>query len=188
MHKWRILLDLDGTVLENAGRTVAARHFGITLAEETDQPSLLQLLGLTKEGFWAWWHENQDEIYARAVPLHGASTLLKQLRSSGSYIAVVTARRGAAEPVTTRWLADHGFEYDQIRLDADDKLAIAKELQLNLVFEDDAANALALADLCPVVLIRGRKNDAQLDHPNIYRIDRWDEVSALLHRLGSISA
>lgn len=185
VHPYRILLDLDGTVAQNAGRRVAARHFGISLSEE-QHGRLPDLLGLTDEQFWAWWHENQEEIYDQADPLPGAAAVIRRLREAGSFVAVVTARRSSAEAVTAYWLARHGFACDQMVFDADDKQSIARALELTLAFEDDVENAVRLADLMPVALMETVRNrGAAVDHPQIYRASGWDQVLPWLGRLAA---
>lgn len=189
MHSWRILLDLDGTVAQNAGRTLAQRHFGVAITEERYADSLLDILGITSEQFWAWWDANQEEIYGQAAPLPGARETLQLLKDAGAYIAVVTARRANAEAVTTAWLARHGFPYDTMVMAADDKLAVARALGLNIGFEDDPAHAVPLADHMPMLLIDNFKNRRQeIVHPQIHRLAGWSEALPFMHRLAAKTA
>ncbi|MGE5676193.1 MAG: 5' nucleotidase, NT5C type [Mycobacterium leprae] len=189
MTQWRVLLDLDGTVAQNAGRRIAAREFGITLTEEQYAQRLPELLGLTDEQFWAWWHEHQEEIYDQADLLPGAAETVRWLKESGAYIVVVTARRGTSEAVTRKWLHRYQIPYDQMVFGADDKVAVAKELGLNLGFEDDPNNALALAEWLPMILIENFKNrHEEVAHPGLYRVADWSEVLPLLATLAERSA
>ncbi len=188
LHHLRILLDLDGTVAQNAGRRLAAEQFGVNLDEESNAP-LPERLGLTPEQFWAWWHANQEEIYDRAVPLPGAAAVLSSLKQAGATIVVVTARRHEARAVSTAWLERYGFPYDEMILSADDKVAIAREHGLNLGFEDDPDNALALAELMPMILVENHKNRSMdVPHPQLFRVAAWDEVPSLLRTLTVRSA
>jgi uncharacterized HAD superfamily protein len=186
LRELRILLDLDGTVARNAGRQVAEQQFGITIGEDRAGQSLIELLGMDREQFWAWWHANQDEIYGRAVPMPGASTVLQGLKQAGAFIAVVTARRSSSRQVTQSWLSQHGIPHDMMVMDADDKVTVARSLSLNVGFEDDPAHALPLADLFPMALINGNKNlDREILHPQIERLSGWPEVMPWLGRLAS---
>ena len=189
MHHFRVLLDLDGTVAQNAGRQLAARQFGITINEEDYGESLSQLLGLTDQQFWAWWHENQEEIYRLARPIAGAADVLQALKGAGAYIAVVTARRSSARQVTEEWLANNGIAYDHMEMDADNKVTIASRLRLNVGFEDDPYHALPLADLLPMALMDNFKNRGRtIDHPAVYRMAGWQEVLPWLNRLAARTA
>lgn len=189
MQQWRILLDLDGTVAQNAGRRLAARHFGLPQAEFAEGESLRALLGLTEEQFWAWWHEHQEAIYDLAEPLSGSAEGIRALKAAGAHIAVVTARRDTARSVTERWLERHGFPSDEMVFNADDKVAVARALGLNIGFEDDPLHAVPLADLIPMVLIDNFKNrQVVIDHPQVYRVAGWHEVQPLLRRLSAQSA
>jgi len=190
MHHWRVLLDLDGTTAQNAGRALAARQFGLDLSQNTDpRRTLPELLSWTEAEFWAWWHANQEEIYRLAVPIAGAREVVRALKADGAFIAVVTARRSDARDVTVRWLARYAVPYDHIVMEADDKAAVGLELGLTVGFEDDPAHALALAALMPVLLLDGHKNTGQeIAHPRIHRMSTWDEALPLLQRLGERSA
>ncbi len=190
MHHWRVLLDLDGTVAQNAGRSIAAEQFGIDLNPSGEQPrSLQEILGWTETEFWAWWHENQGEIYEQAVPITGAVETVSALKGAGAYIAIVTARRPDAEAVTTQWLNHVGLAFDQMVMGADDKATVAVALGLNVGFEDDPAHALALAEVMPVVLLDNLKNQGlDIAHPRVFRISRWTEALPLLQRLGEQTA
>lgn len=189
MQHLRILLDLDGTVAHNAGRKVAERQFGIPIGEELAGQSLFEILGMNREQFWAWWYANEEEIYGQAVPMPEASTVLQALKQAGAFIAVVTARRSSAEQVTRRWLGQHGIPHDMMVMDADDKVAVARRLSLNVGFEDDPAHAVPLADVIPMALIQSNKNlDREILHPQVYRLSGWPEVMPWLTRLASRSA
>jgi len=186
MKDLRILLDLDGTVAQNAGRRIAGQQFGIPIGEERAGESLIEILGLDRNQFWAWWHANETEIYGQASPLPGASEVLQGLKQAGAFIAVVTARRSTAGPVTTDWLQRYGIPFDTMVMDADNKVEIARYLALNAGFEDDPANALSLADLIPMALIHNNKNlGREILHPQIERLSGWTEALPWLHRLAA---
>ena len=184
MLHWRVLLDLDGTVAQNAGRRIAAEQFGIVITEEQSGQRLPELLGLTDDEFWAWWHEHEELIYDLAEPLPGAAGTVRALRESGAHIAIVTARRESSRSVTAAWLDRFGIPYDQMVFSAADKVTVARDLGLTVGFEDDPLNALALADLMPVILIENFKNRSQeIVHDQVFRVSGWQEVLPLLRRL-----
>jgi uncharacterized HAD superfamily protein len=186
---WRVLLDLDGTVAQNAGRRVLARDQGIPISDAQYGESLLETLGWTGEQFWVWWQAHQEEIYHDAEVLPGAAETVRMLKEQGAHIAVVTARRAEATAVTTEWLQRHGFPFDQMIFSADDKVAIARELSLNIGFEDDPWGATALAEIMPMVLVENFKNRGlAITHPQVHRITGWHEVHPLLGRLAAGTA
>jgi uncharacterized HAD superfamily protein len=184
----RLLLDLDGTTLRNAGREVMARELNLPIPQGNSgawlSEGILEAMGITVERFWEVWQTHQEEIYGKAVPLPGAVETLHALKARGAHIAIVTARRDHAEAVTVAWLAAHGVPYDAIRFGCDDKLAVAQELGLNLAVDDDLRVALRLAEGLPVMLMDtdGRHNAIQLPE-NVHRIGGWGEVPDLVRRL-----
>ncbi|MFZ5817310.1 MAG: 5' nucleotidase, NT5C type [Bacillota bacterium] len=184
----RLLLDLDGTTLKNAGREVMARELNLPLpaanAGSWFTSGILEERGIPMERFWAVWQANQEEIYARATPLPGALETLHRLRAQGAHIAVVTARRGSAAMVTREWLALHGVPYDLIQFNCDDKLAVARSLGLNLGIDDDLQHVLALSQAMPVMLMDPEGRHAETELPgNILRVRGWDEVEPAVARL-----
>lgn len=189
MRHFRILLDLDGTVAQNAGRRVAEEQFGIAISEDRSGESLMEILGMDREQFWTWWEQNHEPIYGRAVPLPGAVEALQSLKDSGAYIAVVTARRSSARPVTCDWLSRYEIAHDLVIMDADDKVEVAKSLGLNAGFEDDPAHALPLADVMPMALMLNHKNLGQeILHPRLERLADWTQALPWLHRLAARTA
>ena len=78
--------------------------------------------------------------YALAVPLEGVAETLWKLKRRGHEIYFITARPGMKHivQVTKDWLKKHGFPYDpsRLRMGAQDKAKIARELGIQLFFED----------------------------------------------------
>lgn len=54
------------------------------------------------------------EDYATAEPIAGARDAIHSLRESGWVIVIHTARHFNNWKITVDWLADRGFEYDQL--------------------------------------------------------------------------
>ena len=52
--------------------------------------------------------------YASATPISGAADAIRELRRAGWCIVIHTARHFNHWRVTTAWLEQNGFEYDQI--------------------------------------------------------------------------
>ena len=73
-------------------------------------------------------------------PLKGAAETLWKLQRRGHEIYFITARPGMKHiaDVTKHWLKKHGFPYDpsRLRMGAQDKAKIARELGIQLFFED----------------------------------------------------
>ena len=70
--------------------------------------------------------KSPDESYADLKPLPGAVDRIRQLRASGHYVIILTARSMATSAsnigkvmktvgrITLEWLDEHGVEYDEI--------------------------------------------------------------------------
>jgi hypothetical protein len=51
-----------------------------------------------------------------ARPIPGAREALRRLRAAGFTVVIYTARSWGELPVTRRWLAEHGIEYDGLHM------------------------------------------------------------------------
>jgi len=54
------------------------------------------------------------DTYSVAVPIDGAKEALREFRAKGWWVVLYTARHFNHWRVTTSWLEEHGFEYDQL--------------------------------------------------------------------------
>src|SRR5262249_26286955 len=91
---------------------------------------------------------------------------------------------GSVREITTRWLAEHGIEYDRLTVedDSDSKEArfrdVAERRVQNFV-EDDLANALRLASGCQHVFLVDQPYNRMKDPAlplNVVRVRAWQEV------------
>jgi FMN phosphatase YigB (HAD superfamily) len=61
---------------------------------------------------------NEEAFFDRplAEPIEGAREALQKLHAAGYIVVIYTARSWGEYRVTTRWLAEHGFEYDGLHM------------------------------------------------------------------------
>lgn len=185
----RILLDLDGTILVNAGPMVAQEEFGIDMSDVSDHRGILarlqQHLGWTEEQFWDWWRERESYIYSRGIVMPHAVETLYRLRAQGAYIHIVTARHDTGAEATLQWLKRHDVPYDAIRFNnSGGKVQAALEHQLNLAFEDEPRFIQGLRKLMPVITLDAPANREIRSGNGVYKVSSWQEVPGILMQLG----
>ena len=186
----RLLLDLDGTLLQNAAGPVLSRYFGKAMPPGHPpawfSTGLLKRLRISTGQFWQAFAENEEEIYGGSVLMPGAAACLQQLKQGGAFIAVVTARRLSAEKTTRRWLAAHNVPFDVLEMGHDNKLPIALSLNLNWAIEDDAAIAATLAQelhvllMQPEIVVQTASGRLRRQQSGITYIASWAQVARLL--------
>lgn len=185
----RILLDLDGTILVNAGPKVAEEEFGVDMSGVSDHRGMMarfqEQLGWTETQFWDWWRRRESLIYSRGIVMPRAVEVLQHLYEQGAYIHIVTARGDTGAEATLKWLERHCVPYHAIRFNNfNSKLQAAQEYGLNLAFEDEPRFIRELKELMPVIVLSGPANREISTGGGVYKVSSWSRVPAILTRLG----
>jgi len=107
----------------------------------------------------------------------GAKAALQQL--AGRYeIALVTSRNPESQAGTEYWLQANSLPYDQLHFN-DDKHALG--IPYHAFIEDRHEHAHRIAGTGASVYLLNRPwNTDPLAHPNVRRVDTWDEILACL--------
>ncbi|MEW6724670.1 MAG: hypothetical protein AB1331_07125 [Bacillota bacterium] len=190
MDTSRILLDIDGTIGVSAIRELLNAQTGINLSEEdiTDY-RITRHYGMSEEEDARWWWQNHLRVFETTSLLcRHAPAVLARLRQQESHIYIVTARRHEARPITEAWLRQSFIPFDELIMNADDKVAIARSLGLTLGFEDHPETAQRLAQLLPVFLFDWPYNRQVPPSANLIRVTDWREVEQSLAALGRLPA
>lgn len=185
----RIGVDIDGTIKDT--RCAAVQVYNEVLnrnvkPEEVTDFYLDKAYGLSPGEGAKLWRKWEHRIYSLGVPLKGAAETLWKLQRRGHEIYFITARPGMKHiaDVTKRWLQRHGFPYDpsRLRMSAQDKAKIARELGIQLFFEDAPKHLDRLVEEgIPTVIVDAVYNR---DYPgDLPRIKSWDEVFPLVEEL-----
>jgi len=103
----------------------------------------------------------------------GAKTAMQQL--AGRYeIALVTSRNQESQAGTEYWLQTNGLPYDQLHFN-DEKHMLG--IRYNAFIEDRHEHAHRIAGTgASVYLLKRPWNTDPLAHPNVRRVDSWDEI------------
>lgn len=113
--------------------------------EEVDKHQNLSIhhaFGMTDELRKEIWKDLIHDIYRFCEPLPHSIELLNEWKKSGHDIYYITARRDtkAIKFITIEWLKQYGFPFHEknfyIGMRDEEKVWTAKQLQLDLFFED----------------------------------------------------
>ncbi|MDR6225208.1 5' nucleotidase, NT5C type [Desmospora profundinema] len=177
-------VDIDGTIknTQEAAVRVFNEELGRSIKKEDVTDFYLdKAYGLTKREGTRLWRKLEARIYSLGVPLPNAASILNQLSQQGHRIYFITARPGMRKvtQVTKEWLQEHGFPFDgdNLKMGCHDKAAVARDLGVELFFEDAPQHLDKLVKAgVPTVIVDAVYNR---NYPHdLPRIESWDEAMA----------
>lgn len=122
-------------------------------------------------------------LVGKVSPSAGASAALQRLHEAGYEMEAVSSRMMPLREVTTDWLQQHGFtEYFRsvhnrtAQSSARFKQEVASKERFEAAFEDDPANAIALAEVVPLVYLINQPWNVGLNHQRITRQGSFAEA------------
>jgi uncharacterized HAD superfamily protein len=183
MKKWKIGIDIDGTVTDPATFIPHLNQaFNKALQyEEITQYHLPPLFGISDEEFMTWFEEHEGSIYSKALLAERAKDVLDELFQI-HHLVYISARNERYHQLTLEWFKQHEIPYHHIDLlGSHNKIEIAKSHAIELFFEDkfDNANDLAEELAIPVILFNTPYNQGNL-HKDVTRVNHWQEARDVL--------
>lgn len=121
-------------------------------------------------------------IYSEANLVDGAKEVIENFYNYGNNIFFVTARSEYVKDITVDWMKSKGLDdFEVIYLGCNSKkLETAKNLNANIFIEDDADNAIKLANEGVNVVLMDANYNKGIEHKNIFRVYNWDEINLLI--------
>lgn len=179
-------VDIDGTIKDTQRAAVEVHNRVLKRNVKLEDISDLYLdkaYGITPKEASRLWRKLEEEIYSLGVPLQHAAEVLNELVKQGHRVYFITARPGFPNvtQVTKEWLKKHGFPYtgDNLVMNAQDKARKAKELGVELFFEDAPSHIENLVkNNVPTVIVDAVYNRKM--PKEIKRITDWRQVYALV--------
>ncbi|WP_054949098.1 5' nucleotidase, NT5C type [Numidum massiliense] len=187
----RIGVDIDGTIEQTQRAAVEIfnkkLHREVRL-EDVRTFHLDEAYGLEKKESKKLWRKLEPKIYSLGVPLEHAAEVLTNLNETGHLIYFITARPGFPHitKITESWLKKHRFPFNGVNLfmNMQNKAKKAKELQLDLFFEDAPDHIERFVqEGVPVVVVDAAYN-RKLAY-NVPRITAWRDVPELIAQMTS---
>ena len=134
-----------------------------------------------------FWKKYYAEILRKVNIKKFASQVINKLRQEGHKIYLITARwdmdKDNVEEITKQWLKDNKVEYDGLFLNANDKLTIAKENNIDLFIDDSFNNCKTIADNSNIkVYIMNSIVNGNIQDENIKKVFSWPEIYDLINR------
>jgi len=130
-------------------------------------------------------------------PQLGCPEVMRLLRFDGHKISIVT-RRDPAYPGkytgqemirdTEEWLAKNSIPYDEIHYGCKDKVKTLKEINADIMIEDELLNLKPIADagIACIAIAQPYNKDSDALGPNIVRIDGWPRIKRFIDQYAMI--
>ena len=182
----RIGVDIDGT-LTNLQRFVidyGTKFFNKNVVR-TDCMQVRNTFGVTPDEEGAFWDEYIFDYAANYSPMEFASEALNKLHEEGHEIIIITARyhtygnteKGLRMRKTViEWLKKNNLYFDKVVFTHEGKKQRCRELNIDVMIEDKAANILAISQDRKVIVMDQPWN-RKTDGDNIYRVYSWCEIN-----------
>ena len=168
-------VDIDNVLAESDAclRAMIRTRFGIALEEEDITRYDYGAYGVTEEQLEEIFRVFNTEVCRTLKVVPGAKVGLVRL-SRRYEIALVTSRNPVSKAGTEDWLRGKGLPYDQLHFN-DEKHALG--IPYHAFIEDRHEHAHRIAATGAAVYLFTRPwNAAPLAHPNVRRVDTWDDI------------
>ena len=141
--------------------------------------------GWNEQEALAFWEKYYAEILREVNIKKFASEVINKLKQEGHEIYLITARwdmrADNVKEITKKWLEDNNVVYDELIINASDKLKIAKEKEIDIFIDDSFNNCKSIADGTNAkVYLMNTKMNENLNHKNIERVYSWPEIYSLI--------
>lgn len=138
-----------------------------------------------KEEALEFWKKYYAEILEKVNIKTYAAETIKKFREKGNKVFLITARWDMEEvntkKITLDWLKENDVEYDDFIMNAEDKLKIIKDKQIDVFIDDSIDNCkkVAYASNVKVYIMDTRVNENFHDE-KIKRAYSWPHVYSLI--------
>lgn len=139
----------------------------------------------SKDEAEAFWKKYYGEILKQLNIKKFASEVIKKLKEQGNRIYLITARwemrTDNVKEITIKWLQDNKIEYDEIFLNAEDKLKLVKENDIDIFIDDSFNNCKKIAHNSDAkVYMMTSKANGSLEDNKVRRVFSWPEIYYLI--------
>lgn len=134
-----------------------------------------------------FWSKYYGEILKKVNIKKFASEVINKLKKEGHKIYLITARwdmpNDNIKEITKQWLIENNVDYDELIINASDKVNLVKEKEIDIFIDDSFNNCknISVNSNAKVYMMTSRVNQSFKDE-NIRRVFSWPEVYDLINR------
>lgn len=132
-----------------------------------------------------FWNKYYGKILREVNIKKFASEVINKLKQEGHKIYLITARwdmpNDNIQKITKQWLKGNNVEYDELIINASDKLQLVKEKNIDIFIDDSFNNCKNIAENsnAKVYMMTSRVNGS-FNHEKIKRVYSWPHVYSLI--------
>lgn len=134
-----------------------------------------------------FWSKYYGEILKKVNIKKFASEVINKLKQEGHKIYLITARwdmpNDDIQGITKQWLIENNVEYDELIINASDKLKLVEEKNIDIFIDDSFNNCknIAVNSNAKVYMMTSGVNGG-FEDKSIKRVYSWPEVYDLINR------
>lgn len=133
-----------------------------------------------------FWSKYYGEILRQLNIKKFASEVINKLKKQGHKIYLITARwdmpNDNIKEITEKWLEENQVEYDELIINASDKLKLVQEKNIDIFIDDSFNNCQTIANNsnAKVYMMTSRVNGS-LEDKKVKRVFSWPEIGDLIN-------
>ena len=146
---------------------------------------IVKMNGWKEEEAISFWNKYYGEILKKVNIKKFAAEVINKLKQEGNKIYFITARwdmpNDNIQEITKQWLKKNNVEYDELIINASDKLQLIKEKNIDVFIDDSFKNCKNIAENSntKVYMMTSRVNGT-FNHEKITRVYSWPEIYSLI--------
>ena len=188
----RIGIDIDDTIVVTVNSMIkyADKYDTTVLGREGHNNNLgliknryylKELYGWTVEEKFGFFNMYYKNVLEECVPMQNASEVIKKLKELGHEIYFITARlrdiSGCnTEEITKETLKKADIPYDKLIINAQDKIAVSKENNIDFFIEDSYDTCQEFSKINIPSILMTTKMNSNIQEENIKRVSNWNEI------------
>ena len=146
---------------------------------------IVKMNGWKEQEAISFWNKYYGEILKKVNIKKFAAEVINKLKQEGNKIYFITARwdmpNDNIQEITKQWLKKNNVEYDELIINASDKLQLIKEKNIDVFIDDSFKNCKNIAENSntKVYMMTSRVNGT-FNHEKITRVYSWPEIYSLI--------
>lgn len=136
----------------------------------------------TKEQTSLFWEKYFIDMLTIATPKEGVKKIFEKLKKEGNNIILITSRyeyekhSNIVKQYTEKWLKKNNIIYDKLVMNAQDKLVVAKENNIDLFVDDSIEHCRNLKNGGIRQLLFTSICNQALEVPDLERVYSWIQI------------
>ncbi len=134
-----------------------------------------------------FWNRYFEKVLTDATPKSYAPEVINKLKEEGNTIYIITARYeqegiDSVRRLTEKWLNDNNIKYDELIMDANNKLEIVQKYNIDVFIDDSLENCLDVAKGSAKVFQYVGIGNILTNDENIQKVYSWPQIYSLLKK------